>query len=115
VLHFTQPFLSGQSFCADSVMCLLQALTEEELMEVLTKPRNALSRQYERMLEMSRTGLHITSAAIRAIARAALERGTGARGLRSIMEGLLQPVMFEVWLPSSESCVSCLLPQIAGA
>ena len=75
---------------------LPQALTEDELMEVLTRPRNALSRQYEAMFEMSAAGLHMTQSATRAIARAALERGTGARGLRSIMEGLLQPVMYEV-------------------
>lgn len=63
---------------------------------MLTRPRNALSKQYETMFEMSAAGLHLTQAATRAIARAALERGTGARGLRSIMEGLLQPVMYEV-------------------
>ncbi|KAK9906695.1 hypothetical protein WJX75_006331 [Coccomyxa subellipsoidea] len=77
------------------IISSLQALTEDELMEVLTRPRNALSRQYEAMFEMSAAGLHVTQSATRAIARAALERGTGARGLRSIMEGLLQPVMYE--------------------
>lgn len=65
-------------------------------MQVLTQPRNALSKQYETMFEMSAVGLHLTRAATRAIARSAIDRGTGARGLRSIMEGLLQPVMFEV-------------------
>lgn len=90
---------------------MVKALTEEELMEVLTKPRNALSRQYEKMLEMSRTGLHITPSAIRAIARGALERGTGARGLRSIMESLLQPVMFEV---RSDSLLPPCIPWCAA-
>ncbi|CAL8462417.1 g1950 [Coccomyxa elongata] len=83
------------------IISSLQALTEEELIEVLTRPRNALSKQYETMFEMSSAGLHLTQAATRAIARAALERGTGARGLRSIMEGLLQPVMYET--PDADS------------
>ena len=65
-------------------------------MEVLTKPKNALAKQYERMFDMSRARMHITESARRAIAQAARERGTGARGLRSIMENLLQPVMFDV-------------------
>ena len=65
-------------------------------MEVLTKPKNALAKQYERMFGMSRARMHITESARRAIAQAARERGTGARGLRSIMENLLQPVMFDV-------------------
>ena len=65
-------------------------------MEVLTKPKNALSKQYERMFGMSGARMHITESARRAIAQAARERGTGARGLRSLMENLLQPVMFDV-------------------
>lgn len=65
-------------------------------MEVLTKPKNALAKQYERMFGMSRARMHITESARRAIAQAARERGTGARGLRSIMENLLQPVMYDV-------------------
>ena len=65
-------------------------------MEVLTKPKNALAKQYERMFDMSRARMYITESARRAIAQAARERGTGARGLRSIMENLLQPVMFDV-------------------
>ncbi|EIE24049.1 ClpX, ATPase regulatory subunit [Coccomyxa subellipsoidea C-169] len=86
------------------IISSLQALTEDELMEVLTRPRNALSRQYEAMFGMSSVGLHLTQTATRAIARAALERGTGARGLRSIMEGLLQPVMYEVGLAMLAIC-----------
>lgn len=92
-------------------------------MEVLTRPRNALSRQYEAMFQMSSVGLHLTQAATRAIARAALERGTGARGLRSIMEGLLQPVMYEVslsllhslaWVVMVPCCVTGVSPCKVG-
>ena len=74
----------------------MQALTEEELMAVLVQPRNALIRQYAKMFRMSDAQLHVTTSAIRAIAAAARSKGTGARGLRSIMEHLLQPTMFEV-------------------
>ncbi|CAL5227719.1 g10731 [Coccomyxa viridis] len=77
------------------VISSLQTLTEAELMEVLTKPKNALAKQYERMFGMSRARMYITQSARQAIAQAARERGTGARGLRSLMENLLQPVMYD--------------------
>ena len=72
-----------------------QALTEAELSEVLTQPRNALVRQFGTLLGQSQTRLHVTRAAVRALARQARKRGTGARGLRSLMEALLQDSMFE--------------------
>ncbi len=87
--------LWSMHMCAH-IRLLVQTLTEAQLMEVLTKPRNALSKQYERMFGMSGAHMHITESARRAIAQAARERGTGARGLRSIMENLLQPVMYDV-------------------
>jgi len=62
---------------------------------VLTQPRNALVRQFGTLLGQSRTRMHVTPGAVRAIARQARRRGTGARGLRSLMEALLQDVMFE--------------------
>ena len=66
-------------------------------MEVLTKPKNALTKQYERMFSMSGARMHMTEPARRAIAQAARERGTGARGLRSIMENTCcSPVMYDV-------------------
>ena len=76
-----------------------QALTEAELSEVLTQPRNALVRQFGTLLGQSQTRLHVTGAAVRALARQARKRGTGARGLRSIMEALLQDSMFEARAP----------------
>ena len=78
-----------------------QALTEAELSEVLTQPRNALVRQFGTLLGQSRTRMHVTSGAVRAIARQARRRGTGARGLRSLMEALLQDVMFEARGPAA--------------
>lgn len=73
-----------------------QALQEHELAEVLTGPRNALCRQYRKGFDMNDVRFHVTEAGVRAIARTAVKRGTGARGLRSIMEQLLLGAMFEV-------------------
>ena len=69
---------------------------------MLTQPRNALVRQFGTLLGQSQTRLHVTGAAVRALARQARKRGTGARGLRSIMEALLQDSMFEVRAPSRQ-------------
>ena len=71
-------------------------LDEEALVRVLTEPRNSLVRQYERLFEMDGVELRIDSDALHAIASKAIERKTGARGLRGIMEEILVPVMFDV-------------------
>jgi ATP-dependent Clp protease ATP-binding subunit ClpX len=63
---------------------------------ILTEPRNALVKQYQRMFEIDGVELEFTDDAVTAIADQALLRGTGARGLRAIMEEVLQQVMFEV-------------------
>eukprot|EP00884_Botryococcus_braunii_P004193 jgi/Botrbrau1/13775/Bobra.0056s0029.1 len=78
------------------VISTLQALQEHELAEVLTGPKNALCRQYKNIFQMSKVLFHVTPAGVRAIARTAVKRGTGARGLRSIMEHLLLEANFEV-------------------
>uniref|UniRef100_A0A1D2A156 ATP-dependent Clp protease ATP-binding subunit ClpX n=1 Tax=Auxenochlorella protothecoides TaxID=3075 RepID=A0A1D2A156_AUXPR len=77
------------------VVSALQALTEAELARVLTEPRSALVRQYDRMLAASGAGFAVTPAGIAALAREAAGRGVGARGLRSIMERLLLEAMFD--------------------
>ncbi|MDN5640138.1 ATP-dependent Clp protease ATP-binding subunit ClpX [Rothia kristinae] len=82
------------------VLASLSELGEEDLARVLTEPRNALAKQYQRMFSFDDVRLHFTDDAVREIARLAISRGTGARGLRAIMEELLQPVMFEI--PSRE-------------
>lgn len=71
-------------------------LDREALVRILTEPRNALIKQYQRMFEIDGVGLEFTEDAIEAVADQAILRGTGARGLRAIMEEVLQPVMFEV-------------------
>lgn len=71
-------------------------LDQQALVRILTEPRNALVKQYQRMFEIDGVELEFTDDAVEAIADQALLRGTGARGLRAIMEEVLQQVMFEV-------------------
>ncbi|KAK7512587.1 P-loop containing nucleoside triphosphate hydrolase protein [Phyllosticta citriasiana] len=77
------------------VSCALSALDEEALVRVLTEPRNSLVKQYEQLLSLSGIELKFTSPALREIARAAGKMGTGARGLRTVVERLLGEAMFE--------------------
>jgi ATP-dependent Clp protease ATP-binding subunit ClpX len=74
----------------------LDSLDEEALMRILQEPKNALVKQYDKMFELEGIGLTFEPAAIRAIAKGALNRGTGARGLRSIIETVMRDVMFEI-------------------
>jgi len=82
------------------VIATLRDLDEEALVEILTVPKNALVRQYQRLFEMENTQLTFSDEALLAISRKAIERKTGARGLRSILEGILLDTMFE--LPTLE-------------
>ncbi|XP_028814227.1 ATP-dependent Clp protease ATP-binding subunit clpX-like, mitochondrial [Denticeps clupeoides] len=78
------------------VVVPLHSLDEETLVRILTEPRNAVVPQYQALFSMDKCELNVTPNALRAIARFALDRKTGARGLRSIMEKLLLEPMFEV-------------------
>lgn len=78
------------------VMATLTTLDEEALVEILTKPKNALVRQYEKMLELDDVELTFTDEALVEIAKLAIKRKTGARGLRSIIEEMMLDVMFTV-------------------
>uniref|UniRef100_A0A3B3Q9Y0 Caseinolytic mitochondrial matrix peptidase chaperone subunit X n=1 Tax=Paramormyrops kingsleyae TaxID=1676925 RepID=A0A3B3Q9Y0_9TELE len=78
------------------VVVPLHSLDEDTLVRILTEPRNAVVPQYQALFSMDKCELSVTPDALRAIARLALERKTGARGLRSIMEKLLLEPMFEV-------------------
>ncbi|RDI96710.1 ATP-dependent Clp protease ATP-binding subunit ClpX [Meiothermus sp. QL-1] len=81
------------------VIVQLEPLDEEALVRILTEPKNALVRQYQELLRMEGIELHFTPAVLREIARRALKRGTGARGLRSVIEKAMVDLMFE--LPGS--------------
>ncbi|MDH3596656.1 MAG: ATP-dependent Clp protease ATP-binding subunit ClpX [Rhodospirillales bacterium] len=78
------------------VVATLEDLDEVALVEILTKPKNALVKQYERLFEMEDVALQFTDDALKAIARKAVMRKTGARGLRSIMESILLEPMFDL-------------------
>ena len=65
-------------------------------MEILTEPKNALTKQYAKLFEMEGVDLEFRQDALKAVARRALERKTGARGLRSILEGILLDTMYEI-------------------
>lgn len=78
------------------VITPLHELSEEALVDILTQPRNALIKQYQRLFEMDGVQLHFEENAIRAIAREAMKRQTGARGLRSIIEASLRDAMYSI-------------------
>ncbi|MFD0979360.1 ATP-dependent Clp protease ATP-binding subunit ClpX [Tropicimonas aquimaris] len=82
------------------VIATLENLDEDALVTILTQPKNAIVKQYQRLFELEDTELAFTEDALRAIAHRAIERKTGARGLRSIMEDILLDTMFD--LPSLE-------------
>ena len=77
------------------ISCALSSLSEEALVRVLTEPRNALLRQYEQLFSLSGIELRFTSAAMRIVAKDASGMGTGARGLKTVLERLLGEAMFE--------------------
>ncbi|MBM9433045.1 ATP-dependent Clp protease ATP-binding subunit ClpX [Flaviflexus equikiangi] len=78
------------------VIATVNALDVDDLVRILTEPRNALAKQYQKMFELDGVELEFTDDALTRIAEKALERGTGARGLRSILESLLRELMFEI-------------------
>ncbi len=78
------------------VATLLDPLTSEELVEILTEPKNALTKQYMKIFEFDNVVLKFTSEALQAIASKATELGTGARGLRTILENLMLDAMYEI-------------------
>jgi len=83
------------------VIATLEDLDEDALVTILTQPKNALVKQYQRLFELENVKLTFTDDALTAIAKRAIERKTGARGLRTILENVLLDTMYD--LPSSES------------
>lgn len=89
------------------VMAVVEPLDEDALTEILTEPRNALVKQYQKLLKMDNVHLEFKQDAIRAIAQEAYRRKTGARALRSIVEELMLDVMYE--LPSRKDVTRCMI------
>ncbi len=78
------------------VIATLEDLDEKALIQILTQPKNALLKQYQKLFDMENVQLTFTPEALVSVARKAITRKTGARGLRSIMEGILLDTMFEL-------------------
>ena len=93
------------------VIATLEELDEEALMQILTEPKNALTRQYQYLFTMEDVDLVFDESALRAVAKKALERNTGARGLRSILESVMNEVMYEI--PSDETISKCIITKEA--
>ena len=91
------------------VVVALSQLDEEALKKILVEPKNALVKQYKKMLSMDDVELEFTDGALSAIAKLALERKSGARGLRAIIEGIMTDTMYE--LPSQENVAKCVVTE----
>jgi len=89
------------------VIATLSQLSEDALVEILTRPKNALVKQYEKLFEFENVKLKFTDGAIRAIAQEAIKRKSGARGLRSILENVMLDVMYEI--PSQSNIKECII------
>ena len=89
------------------IIVTLDELDEEALVDILTKPKNALIKQYKKLMKMDDAKLVFEDEALRLIAREAIQRNTGARGLRSILERIMRNVMFEI--PSVGSSTVCTI------
>ncbi len=93
------------------VVVTLSQLDEDALIKILTEPRNALVKQYQRLLEMDGVELSFTDEALRAIASLALKRKSGARGLRAIIEGVMLDTMYD--LPGKDTVRKCIITEEA--
>ncbi len=78
------------------VLCALEELTEEILVQILTEPKNAIAKQFKKLFELEKVELKFTEGSLRAVVKEALKRKTGARGLRAILEGAMLEIMYEV-------------------
>ncbi|HEC73543.1 MAG TPA: ATP-dependent Clp protease ATP-binding subunit ClpX, partial [Methylophaga aminisulfidivorans] len=91
------------------VVATLEELDEAALVQILTQPKNALTKQYQQLFDMEGAELEFREDALRAIARKAMERKTGARGLRSIIENVLLDTMFD--LPSVDNVAKVVVDE----
>ncbi len=89
------------------VISALDELEEEDLVHILTAPKNALVKQYQKLFELDNVRLRFTQNALKAIAKQAMQRKTGARGLRSVMESIMLDIMYK--LPSMQGVKECVI------
>jgi len=88
---------------------ILNELDEASLVKILIEPKNALTKQYQKLLSFDNVRLKFTETALSAIARKAIQRKTGARGLRAILEDIMLDVMYET--PSQKGIKECLITE----
>ncbi|MCY0908832.1 MAG: AAA family ATPase, partial [Sulfobacillus thermotolerans] len=91
------------------ILVTLDALDEAALVQILTEPRNALVKQYQKMLSLDNVELEFKEEAVRAVAREAMRRNTGARALRAIIEDIMLNVMYDI--PSRTDIAKCIITQ----
>lgn len=91
------------------VIATMEELVEEDLIRILKEPKNALTKQYEKLFDFDGVTLRFTEGALRAIAQKSLTRKSGARGLRSVMEAAMLDVMYD--LPSKENVQECVISE----
>ena len=89
------------------VITHLDELSEDDLIRVLTEPKNALVRQYQKLFELDKVTLRFTQDALHAVARQAIEQKTGARGLRNVLEAAMLDIMYS--LPSEKGLLECVI------
>jgi ATP-dependent Clp protease ATP-binding subunit ClpX len=89
------------------VVATLNELNEEALVAILTQPKNALIKQYQKLFEFEDVRLRFTEGALRAVARQATKRKSGARGLRSILENVMLDLMYDI--PSRDDVEECVI------
>ena len=91
------------------VIVSVHQLTEDSLVSILKEPKNSLVKQYTKLFEMDDCEIEFTEEALRAVARKGLERKTGARGLRSILEKAMMEIMYEI--PSDKNAEKCIIEE----
>jgi ATP-dependent Clp protease ATP-binding subunit ClpX len=91
------------------VICSLDELSSDQLLQILTEPKNALTRQYKKLFQMEGVKLEFSDEALGAVVRIAQKRGTGARALRSVIEEAMLNIMYE--LPSRKDVSECLITE----
>lgn len=96
------------------VVSMLDALSEDELVHILTGPRNAMTKQYKKLLAMEGVELSFTDNSLRELARIALQKGTGARGLRAILEHIMLDLMYEIPMKGDIKDIRITKSMVAG-
>ncbi|HLP17482.1 MAG TPA: ATP-dependent Clp protease ATP-binding subunit ClpX, partial [Bacteroidota bacterium] len=91
------------------VLTTLKSLSEEAMMSILTEPKNALVKQYQKLMKYEGVDLEFEPDALRAVVKKAIKRGTGARALRSILENIMTDIMYE--LPSKANVTKCAITE----